>query len=151
MHDPVQQAARAQATLEHQAAKKREHAAWAERRKSELTTGLAALQTRHNALVQDDMALRRSVRDLRTELAGLKRDRDAAAKQLDTVAAELLARVRAFLSQGAEPFTAEHCELAIRYADALTKHARETRLAARPQPDEPRLTDVRFGDPRLTD
>jgi hypothetical protein len=133
-HDPAQQAARAQASVDHYAAKKREHEVWAVKRKVELECGLAALQTRHNALIQDDMALRRSVRDLRVELAGLKRQRTDAAKQLDTVAAELLDLARAFVSSGTgAAFTAERCDLAIRYADALTNHARERRLAARPQ------------------
>jgi len=149
-HDPAQQAARAQASIDHYAAKKREHEIWAVKRKVELACGLAALQTRHNALIQDDMALRRSVRDLRAELEGLKRERDAAPKPLDA-AAELLELARAFISSDAGAFTTERCDLAIRYADALTNHAREKRLAGRPQPGEPRITQVMFGDPRLTD
>jgi len=151
-HDPAQQEARAQASVEHAAKKTREHQDWCNQRKVELESGLAALQSRHNALVHDDLALRRSVRDLRAELAGLQRDREAVRSQIDIVAGELLALARAFLSSRDGPaFTAERCDLAIRYADALTNHARERRLAARPQPGEPRITHIGFDDPRLTD
>jgi len=151
-HDPAQIAERSKASADYVATKRREHEVWAVKRKVELESGLAGVQARHNALIQDDIALRRSVRDLRAELAELKRERESAAKQLDTVAAELLALARAFVSSGAgAAFTAERCDLAIRYADALTNHARERRLAARPQPGEARITDIRFGDPRLTD
>jgi len=150
-HDPAQAAARSQASVEYIAAKRREHQVWTAKRKVELEAGLAGLQARHNALAQDDMQLRREVRDMRDELARLKRERDTAAKQLDAVAGELLALARAFISSDDGAFTAERCDLAIRYADALTSHARERRIAARPQPGEPRITDVRFGDPRLTD
>jgi hypothetical protein len=151
-HEPGRQDALKQASIDYVAAKKREHEVWAAKRKVELEHGLAALQARHNALTQDDLTLRREVRDARAELAKLKRERADATKQLDTVAAELLELARAFVSSGAgAAFTAERCDLAIRYADALTNHAREKRLAARPQPGEPRITDIRFGDPRLTD
>jgi hypothetical protein len=151
-HEPGRQESLKQATIDYVAAKRREHEVWAVKRKVELEHGLAGLQARHNALVQDDINLRREVRDTRDTLARLRRMRDETSAQLDTVAAELLELARAFVSSGAgAAFTAERCDLAIRYADALTNHAREKRLAARPQPGEPRITHVGFDDPRLTD
>jgi len=130
-HDPAQQEARAQASVEHAAKKTREHQDWCNRRKVELESGLAALQSRHNALVHDDLALRRSVRDLRAEIERLKRERDAEAKQVDTVAAELLQHARGYLAQSVERITPEQCDLMVRCVEALTRHSREQRLAAR--------------------
>jgi len=79
-HDPDAIRARAASTAAYLKARSRELALAVEQRRLELEAGIDRLQRRYDALVRDDITLRRDVRDRRAELAELKRELEGEAE-----------------------------------------------------------------------
>jgi len=130
-HDPARIAEREAAERAEQAElSRREFEAKGRRleEKVRLESGVQVFERRLQSLRQDDFMLRQAIDGKRAQLVELEHKREAESAEVVSAAGELLAVARRYLAQAAESMNREDCDLAIRCAEALTNHSRESRL-----------------------